>query len=296
MFSDGFTVIDVRDPRQPRTVNFVAAPPNSRAFHLQTHGDLLLHRELAEHLGVAGLLRPERLFQRLDHRHLHPAREGVCRGLAGLRHLAPGRAARDRLHAGRGAGAASPVVCRRTLCLCLGALGRVHRPYPGDHRHEGADPAGGGRALVAAGHAREGRRDPELAEGAALCAAPCDRRRQSGLRRLARWRIDRARCLGPDGAKAAQPPQLVPALWRRHPYAIAAARAQPVDRRRRGQSRQLRQRHPALLGVRCARSREPGLDRHPADPGRGGLLRQGRRSSARTICTRTGRARCRLDH
>ncbi len=42
MFSDGFTVVDVRDPSSPRTVDFVAAPPNSRAFHLQTHGDLLL--------------------------------------------------------------------------------------------------------------------------------------------------------------------------------------------------------------------------------------------------------------
>src|ERR1700730_12527378 len=42
MFSDGFTVTDVRDPRQPRPVNFVPAPPNSRAFHLQTHGELLL--------------------------------------------------------------------------------------------------------------------------------------------------------------------------------------------------------------------------------------------------------------
>jgi hypothetical protein len=42
MFSDGFTITDVSDPRQPRPINFVAAPPNSRAFHLQTHGDLLL--------------------------------------------------------------------------------------------------------------------------------------------------------------------------------------------------------------------------------------------------------------
>jgi hypothetical protein len=42
MFSDGFTIVDVRDPKQPRPVNFVAAPANSRAFHLQTHGDLLL--------------------------------------------------------------------------------------------------------------------------------------------------------------------------------------------------------------------------------------------------------------
>src|SRR5437667_84521 len=42
MFSDGFTVTDVRDPRHPKPVNFTAAPPNSRAFHLQTHDDLLL--------------------------------------------------------------------------------------------------------------------------------------------------------------------------------------------------------------------------------------------------------------
>ena len=42
MFSDGFTVTDVRDPRHPKPVNFTPAPPNSRAFHLQTHNDLLL--------------------------------------------------------------------------------------------------------------------------------------------------------------------------------------------------------------------------------------------------------------
>ena len=42
MFSDGFTITDVSDPRQPCPVNFVAAPPNSRALHLQTHDNLLL--------------------------------------------------------------------------------------------------------------------------------------------------------------------------------------------------------------------------------------------------------------
>jgi hypothetical protein len=40
--SDGITVIDVRDPKHPNTVNFIACPPNTRAHHLQTHGDLLL--------------------------------------------------------------------------------------------------------------------------------------------------------------------------------------------------------------------------------------------------------------
>src|SRR6202034_2097852 len=36
------TVVDVHDPKNPRTVGFFAAPPNTPAFHLQTHGDLLL--------------------------------------------------------------------------------------------------------------------------------------------------------------------------------------------------------------------------------------------------------------
>jgi hypothetical protein len=42
MFSDGFSVVDVRDGRNPKTVAFVAAPKNTRSHHLQVHGDLLL--------------------------------------------------------------------------------------------------------------------------------------------------------------------------------------------------------------------------------------------------------------
>jgi hypothetical protein len=42
MFSKGFSVIDVRDPRDPKPVNYVPAPPNTWTIHLQTHGDLLL--------------------------------------------------------------------------------------------------------------------------------------------------------------------------------------------------------------------------------------------------------------
>lgn len=42
MFSKGFSVIDVRDPRNPKTVNYIPAPPNTWNIHLQTFGDLLL--------------------------------------------------------------------------------------------------------------------------------------------------------------------------------------------------------------------------------------------------------------
>ena len=42
MFSDGFSVIDVRDPRSPRAVAYIPAPPNTWNIHLQSHEDLLL--------------------------------------------------------------------------------------------------------------------------------------------------------------------------------------------------------------------------------------------------------------
>ncbi len=42
MFSKGFSVIDVRDPRSPRPVTYIPAPPNTWNIHLQTFGDLLL--------------------------------------------------------------------------------------------------------------------------------------------------------------------------------------------------------------------------------------------------------------
>jgi hypothetical protein len=40
--SRGFSVVDVRDPRQPKTVNYVANPRNTWSLHLQVHDDLLL--------------------------------------------------------------------------------------------------------------------------------------------------------------------------------------------------------------------------------------------------------------
>src|SRR5690242_1921066 len=42
MFSKGFSVIDMRDPRDPKAVAYVPAPPNTWNIHLQTHDDLLL--------------------------------------------------------------------------------------------------------------------------------------------------------------------------------------------------------------------------------------------------------------
>lgn len=41
-FSNGITTLDVRDPRNPKVVDFIACAPGTRALHLQTHEDLLL--------------------------------------------------------------------------------------------------------------------------------------------------------------------------------------------------------------------------------------------------------------
>jgi hypothetical protein len=42
MFSKGFSIVDVRNPRAPRPVNYIAAPPGTWNIHLQTHDGLLL--------------------------------------------------------------------------------------------------------------------------------------------------------------------------------------------------------------------------------------------------------------
>ncbi len=42
MFSKGFSVADVRDPKNPRAINYLPAPPNTWNIHLQTQDDLLL--------------------------------------------------------------------------------------------------------------------------------------------------------------------------------------------------------------------------------------------------------------
>ena len=42
IFSKGFSIIDVRDPRAPRPCGYVAAPPNTWTLHLQQHENLLL--------------------------------------------------------------------------------------------------------------------------------------------------------------------------------------------------------------------------------------------------------------
>ena len=68
MFSDGFTVVDVRDPLNPKTVAFVAAPKNTRSHHLQIAWRHPARGQRPEYLGDAAIRQPAGLLRQVADR------------------------------------------------------------------------------------------------------------------------------------------------------------------------------------------------------------------------------------
>src|SRR6185437_15914124 len=96
MFSKGFSVVDVRNPRDPKPVAYVAAPPNTWNIHLQTAGDLLLVVN-AKDMFAAPEFQDERHYYkggaRQEGRHRrrrHRRGARLDRRHDGLRHRQPG--------------------------------------------------------------------------------------------------------------------------------------------------------------------------------------------------------------
>ena len=56
MVSQGFSVLDVRGPRNPKMVSYIHAPTHTWNIHLQAHDDLLMVVN-ARHEGVAEVLK-----------------------------------------------------------------------------------------------------------------------------------------------------------------------------------------------------------------------------------------------
>ncbi len=50
MFSNGVTVMDVTDPKNPRPVNFLPTPPNTWSLPSQTHDDSPVSRQCSKYL------------------------------------------------------------------------------------------------------------------------------------------------------------------------------------------------------------------------------------------------------
>ncbi len=52
VFNNGFSIIDVRDPKNPRFVKHMPQPEGTWSQHLQTHGDILIVNNMCDMLKV----------------------------------------------------------------------------------------------------------------------------------------------------------------------------------------------------------------------------------------------------
>ena len=239
MFSKGFSVIDVRDPRKPKPVNYVPAPHNTWTIHLQTHGDLLLVINARDMFAARGVPGRAQVLHRL-------AQRSGRRGRGGRRPRA-----RDWT-AGLAVYDISNPAEPRQIGFMPVEGGGIHRIWYTGGRWayvsamldgftdyifmtvDMADPtqAEGGRPLLAARHEHGGRRDAEL--GARTAATACTTPSSTATPptapgATAGWSmIDVSDRSKPEAHHA---PQLVAALRRRHAQLPAAARPRPAGRR-----------------------------------------------------------------
>ena len=126
--SKGFSVVDVRDPTRPKTVNYVQNPPNTWSLHLQVHDDLLLLVHGRDMFSQPEMADERNYYKPKSGTHGHAgsaARAELVRRHGRVRHLQASGAAPNRLHACRRHRAASHLVCWRTLGLRLGDDRRI---------------------------------------------------------------------------------------------------------------------------------------------------------------------------
>ena len=257
--------------KHPKTVNFLACPPNTRAHHIQTHGDLLLAvngpsiwtMQVSEKAYFSGIV---------GRRAQGP---GFTTGLR-VYDLSKPEAPREiafmpidgmgphRIWYVGGATPISRFICRNSPTTCWPSStwrSRRSRKWSANTGCRACGPAAarrrpGRRAGATRCITRWSPATSPTAPGA-TAALPCS---MSAIR----------------PAETPLPPQLGSAVRRRHPFAAAAAGPQSAGRGRRGELRQLQPRPALHLDVRCARAVQSGEHRDHADPGRVRLLRQGR--------------------
>ena len=64
LFSNGFSVIDVRDPKSPSFVEYFPCPPNTWNLHLRAHSDLLLVGHAKNMWATAGIRRRKEVLSK----------------------------------------------------------------------------------------------------------------------------------------------------------------------------------------------------------------------------------------
>ena len=282
MFSKGFSVIDVRDPRNPKPVKYVPAPHNTWTIHLQTHGDLLLVIN-ARDMFAAPEFQDERKYYIGSHSDQAGEAEAApaekrdwTAGLAvydianpaeprqiGFMPVEGGGIHRIWYTGGRWAYVSAMLDGFTDYIFMTVDMADPTKPkeagrywLPGMNTAAGETPSWGANRRFGLHHA--------IVHGDTAYGAW----RDGGL--VMMDVSDRSQ------AEAHQASQLVAAVRRRHAQLPAAARSQPAGRGRRSRARRLRGRHQIHLDVRHPRADQPGQHLDLPDAGRGGLLQEGR--------------------
>ena len=264
MFSDGVTILDATDPRRLKPVGFFTAGVNTRTHHLQVADDVMLLanganivamqsydnlRGYFENALVDSITNKKKFRSGLSIHDI--SRPGEMREIAFLE--IPGFGV-NRLSwmGGRYAYLSAHFDGFTDHIFCIVDLKEITKPeivsrwwLPGMHR------AGGEKAASA--------------PGKRVALHHCDRRRQSRVWRLARWRPDDSR----HQRSARRRSSCRTSTGRRRSPAgrIRRCRCQAATscRRRRSERGALRKRHVPHVRRRRARAGESGADRDAAD-------------------------------
>ena len=231
-FSNGFTILDVRDARHPKFVDFIACPPNTRTVHLQVHDDVLLAANMPS------VWTMQEFQNQQDYFGASPAdkltgRAGASPPGFALRHLPWRPAARDRFLPVEGIGP-------HRIWYTGGryAYASIHFAEFTDHIFAVVDVADPRKPEVVGrwwipGMWRAGRRDPDVAQRPALRAASRAGGRHARVRRLARRRPHRARRRPIRRSPGCSPIETGIPVRRRHAFPAPVAGSQLARRRRR---------------------------------------------------------------
>ena len=281
-------------PKNPKVVDFIACPPGTRAFHLQTHEDLLLAVNAPSVWTMQEFQNEKAYFGGSPADKLKDRRADLPPGIRVYDISKPEKPAEIGFMPVDGLGP-------HRIWYTGGryAYASIHFADFTDHilavdRHVRPAQArrSSGRCWLP-GMWRAGGETPTWPTGKryALHHALV-----AGNIAYAAWRDGGLTVLDvadPDKAEAARLPQHGSAVRRRHALAAAAAGPQPAGPRRRADLRQLQRRAALHLDVRHPRA---GAIRSASRPSRSPPRRTTApraAASARTICTKTGPARSR---
>ena len=228
--------IDVRDAKNPRAVNYVAAPPNTWTIHLQTHDDLLLVINAKDMFAAAEFA---------DERAYYSGALGKTVGTAQAQRV------RDW-----SAGLAVYDISRPDNPRRIGFMpvegGGIHRVWYTGGRWayvsvlldgftdyifmtiDMSNPArtARGRALVDPGDESGSRRDTLMAGDPSLWVASRHHQRRHSIRGLARCGHGGARHRRPRQTETDRAPELVATIRRWHAQLPTLARSRPAGRAR----------------------------------------------------------------